>query len=377
MKRLLVLGLLFAGGTPVGADPKVTLIKVPHGGLQPQALADAKGTIHLLYFKGEPAAGDLFYVRREAGKESFTTPLRINSQPASAIAVGTVRGGQFALGKAGRVHVVWNGSGKAKAKGGAPVLYSRLNDAGDAFEEQRDLRHDTEVLDGGCTVAADEAGNVLVAWHAVTTGDKGEGNRQVWVSHSRDDGKSFTKETPAWKEPTGVCGCCSMRAFGVNGSVHMLYRSATDEADRSIYLLSSSDKGRTFQGALVDRWKISHCPMSTMFFAAGPKGVVAAWDTAGRVLFSTVKPGTTEFTKPQSPPKAGKASKHPVIAFDDKGNMILVWTEGTAWMRGGAVAWQVYDASGTALEAGRRDGAIPVWGLPAVVPGGDGFIIFH
>jgi hypothetical protein len=58
--------------------------------------------------------------------------------------------------------------------------------------------------------------------------------------------------------------------------------------------------------------------------------------------------------------------------------MILVWTEGTGWNRGGALAWQVYDKTGKATESGRRPGAIPVWGLPSVIAEPDGrFTIFH
>src|SRR5437867_12830795 len=54
-------------GTPT-QDKRVSVVKTPGGGIQPQAVVDAKGAPHLIYFKGEPGAGDLFYVRREAGK---------------------------------------------------------------------------------------------------------------------------------------------------------------------------------------------------------------------------------------------------------------------------------------------------------------------
>ena len=47
------------------------------------------------------------------------------------------------------------------------MLYSRLNDPGTAFEPQRNLLHETGGLDGGGTLAADGAGNVWVAWHAM------------------------------------------------------------------------------------------------------------------------------------------------------------------------------------------------------------------
>jgi hypothetical protein len=217
---------------------------------------DAGGTLHLIYFKGEAGAGDVFYVRRRAGEERFSDPIRVNSRPGSAIAVGTIRGGQLALGKGGRVHVAWNGSGKDEQARG--MLYARLNDAGTAFEKQRDLMRDTDVLDGGGSVAADGAGNVTVVWHARKKGgEPGEEHRRVWVARSADEGKTFAKEVPAWREATGACACCGLRAFADReGSVYVLYRSANARVNRDVYLLVSKDKGAGFRGALVHRWKV-------------------------------------------------------------------------------------------------------------------------
>jgi len=227
----------------------VTLLRVPNGGIQPQALVDAEGTLHLIYFKGDKAnAGDLFYVSRGAGKERFSEPIRINSRPGTACAAGSVRGGQIALGKGGRLHVVWNGVG---------TDYTRMNDAGTAFEEQRNLMRQTEVPDGGGTVAADDAGNVYVVWHGQRKGLRGEDKRQVFVARSTDDGKTFALEEPVWSEPTGVCPCCSTRAFADrDGIVHVLYRSATAGVNRDIYLLVSEDRGKSFHKALIHKWKV-------------------------------------------------------------------------------------------------------------------------
>ena len=57
------LGLLAVWAWPaavVGAEAKVTLLRTPNGGIQPQAVVDAKGALHLIYFKGEAGGGDLF-----------------------------------------------------------------------------------------------------------------------------------------------------------------------------------------------------------------------------------------------------------------------------------------------------------------------------
>jgi hypothetical protein len=68
------------------------------------------GVVHLIYFKGEAKAGDIFYVRQTPDRDAFSDPLRVNSEPASAIAVGTIRGAQLAVGRNGRAHVAWNGA---------------------------------------------------------------------------------------------------------------------------------------------------------------------------------------------------------------------------------------------------------------------------
>src|SRR2546426_12512758 len=89
----------------------VVLQPLPAGGIQPQAAVDSKGIVHVFFFKVSPAAGDLYYYRYPvgAGPESASEPIRINSRPETAMATGTIRTEQIALGKGDRLHVVWNG----------------------------------------------------------------------------------------------------------------------------------------------------------------------------------------------------------------------------------------------------------------------------
>ena len=92
-------------------DPsgRVEIVRTPNGGIQPQAVVDTKGTIHLL-FRASPQVATCFYARRTKGGTGFLLPIRVNSTIGIAVAVGTVRGGQIALGRNERVHVVWNGA---------------------------------------------------------------------------------------------------------------------------------------------------------------------------------------------------------------------------------------------------------------------------
>lgn len=256
---VLSISLLSAGVARTGwAATKVAVEKTPHGGIQPQAAIDAKGNLHVLYFAGKAAAGDLHYVRRSADSDQFSDPIRVNSQSGSAVATGSIRGGQMALGKDGCVHVAWNGSRTSQGSGGSPQLYARWDDSGTAFEPQRNLMQRTEALDGGGSVTADGQGNVYVAWHGLERGDeRGEENRRVWVAHSTDEGKTFSRENPAWTEATGACACCALRTFADSqGSVYLLYRAARSDVNRDIHLLCSKTRGQEFEGVLLHKWKV-------------------------------------------------------------------------------------------------------------------------
>jgi hypothetical protein len=360
----------------------VELMRVPQRGIQPQVQTDAKGDVHLLYFLGEPGGGDLFYVRTRNQDGKFSVPIKVNDLAGSAVALGNIRGGQLVLGKNCRAHVAWNGSFKAKLKEPAntsAMFYARLNDAGDAFESQRNVIQEAFGLDGGGSVAADAVGNVYVTWHAPTPGLKGESNRCVWVAKSTDEGKTFSKEAKANAELTGACGCCGMRAFAdSNGNLFMLYRSAFETVHRDVHLLTSKLTASRFYNVNLHKLDAATCPMSTFSFAQTSAGVLAAWDNDGQVFFARIDPATGKTADPISPPKGGKKHQHPVLAGNAAGETILVWTEGIGWNRGGSLAWQVYDKAGNPTARRGSAAGVPVWSLVGVYSRTDGtFVILY
>jgi hypothetical protein len=245
-----------------------------------------------------------------------------------------------------------------------PLLYARLDDAGTGFEAERNIIQQANGIDGGSTVTADRAGHVQVIWHAPEPGQRGEEHRRVWVARSADDGQTFEGEIAASPPATGVCGCCALGAFSDSrGTVHVLYRTASETVNRDMHLLVSHDFGRHFTGTIVDRWTVGACVMSTQAFAEGPSGVLTAWETQGQVYLGRIDRATGRVSGITGAPGADRARKHPALAVDADGNVLFAWTEGTAWSKGGSAAWQVFDRSGRAAQAGRADGVVPVWGL--------------
>ena len=375
---------LFATSGPPG-NPDISLVRVPNGGIQPQAVMDQGGTLHLLYYSGDPASGDLYYVKSSDWGRTWSPPLRVNSGDGSAIAAGTIRGGQMAIGENGRVHVAWNGSSKAAPKGplnpesgqpGAPMLYSRLNESRTAFEPERNLMTRTFGLDGGGTIAADSAGYVYVAWHGKAPGAaQGEAGRQVWIAKSTDNGKTFSAEQPAWNDPIGACGCCGMSIFvDSKGMVRVLYRSATENIHRDIYLLTSLDHGRSFDGRKLHAWDINACPMSSMAFSEAAGKVEGAWETGGQVYFEDVSKINGA---PVSATGESKGHKHPRITISSNGDTLMAWTEGTGWARGGLLAWQLYDANGKPIGEKQTAGGVPAWSFGAVIAKSGRFMIIY
>jgi len=369
---------IHGGAAEIDPGRRVTLTRVPNGGIQPQVAVDATGAVHMVYYKGDPGHGDLFYVRSRDGGATFSAPMQVNSQPGSAIAAGNIRGAHIALGKTVgknvRVHVAWNGSHSPTGKmGKEPMLYTRINDAGTAFEPERNVIQMAYGLDGGGSLAADNAGNVYVVWHASAPGTEGEGNRRVWIARSTDDGTTFEREKPVWDRATGACGCCGLNAFADRkGTVYVLYRSATEVVHRDMYLLVSKDRGQSFEGTDVSKWNVGYCVMSSEAFAQGPVGVLAAWETEKQAYYGRVDPATGKMSTPVAAPGAGQNRKHPAVAGSAQGETLFAWTEGMGWKKGGSLAWQVYDKSGQpAAEHGKIAG-VPVWSLVAAFARPDG-----
>ena len=380
MSRLLTLVLVAALGTVSAArpePPRVEHVRVPDGGIQPQAAIDPHGTIHLIYYKGDAMGGDLYYVRRGAAETAFSTPIRVNSETGSAIAAGAVRGGRIALGRNGWVHVAWNAAHPVD-RGGAqvtPMWYARLAPGARGFEPQRAIGTHTKYLDGGGTVAADAAGHVYVVWHAAGAVE-GEMHRDLLVAASNDDGARFAPDR-VFSNAGGACGCCSAAAL-VDGAgrLQILYRAAADGVHRDPTWMTV--QARAAQPIVrLQSWNLPACPMTSFALAQAAGALVGAWVVEQQIFIADLDPATHTATEPS--PMAGSAVRnHPGVAIGRSGERLIAWIEGANRSREGSVAWELRDRRGARIGGQSAAGTTPPLSLVAPLARADGsFLLIY
>jgi len=373
-----------ASHAAIDSISRVAVFETPAQGIQPQAVVDAKGAIHLVYFKGEAGGGDIYYARlsvRNGRIEREGAAVRVNSIVGSALATGTVRGAQIALGRNGFVHVAWHGSKPVEGSGSPhPPVWYAPSITGTRFEPQQLVSGSVSGIDGS-TVAADAAGHVIVAWHGLGLrpgsgqGAKaGDEDRTVYLAASTNDGASFAAAKPATTGSGGACGCCGLKAmFDRAGTLNVLYRAATDGTHRDTTWLAVRE-GASSAPVRVHPWELDACPMSTYALADAGNGVAAAWETAQQIYSAMLDPATGSVTGVAPVPGTG-SRKHPSIAVNAAGDRLLAWTEGTAWKRGGTFAWRITNRAGAEVASNNDAGPVPIWGLVSAVALPDGSFV--
>src|SRR5260370_40421348 len=116
-------------------------------------------------------------------------------------------------------------------------------------------------------------------------------------------------------------------------------------------MLTSTDDGSTFRAARVDAWELNACPMSTAYLSEGGSLVLAAWEKAGQVYLEEIERDALKVPAILAAPGESASRKHPAGAANANGLVLLVWTEGTGWSKGGSPAGRGFDKAGKGTRA--------------------------
>lgn len=286
--------------------------KVASGHL-PVVMADATGTVHLVY--GQDST--IYYATAKNQTASFSSPVKVAILP--NLVAGAKRGPQVAVTTQFIVITAVNRQGDIMA-------YS-LNRATNQWSTAVRINDTPQIAkEGFQAVAGTGSGTFHTAWLDLRDDKK---NKIVGAT-SRDGGRTWSTNQVIYHSPDGtVCECCKVSIAASDNDVYVQFRNWLD-GSRNLYLAHSADGGKTYATAQklgIGNWKLTACPMdggAVVLSAAGQP--ITAWRRENNLY--TCLPGEPEqsiTTGRNITLAAGTAQ--PVLAWDEGG---IIWVKSAA-----------------------------------------------
>jgi hypothetical protein len=305
MKRIeiwiLLVSLLFVGAcNRFTADASRTVfqpvqISAPDvDAAEPVSVPASDGGFYVAWVNHNPNnEADVMLSRFDSEGTAGGSPVRVNQQPGIATAW---RGDQPSVAVADRsVYVLWTARVESDGKKGTDIYFSVSHDQGKSFAPPVKVNDDAVPgAHGMHSLAVSNDGRIYAAWlderniqapqpskHA--GGHHMESNRDLFVAHSLDGGKTFSANR---KVAENACPCCKTAlAVSADGTVYASWRQVLPGNFRHIAVASSTDAGANFSAPVIvsdDKWVLEGCPVSGPSLSAGAGGILkVVWYAAG------------------------------------------------------------------------------------------------
>jgi len=323
---------------PAMSAAAVRVVDLGAGVIVPAACTGKDGVLHVAYVQGN----DLYYIRSGDGGATFSTPLRVNSEP-GFVSGGMFRGPDLAVDSAGRVHVIWYNDGYRQKRPPEQwgVMYARLDPDSAAFSRSRNLGLRPS---DNYSLAVGPSGQVAVLW---TAGG-------LFARLSTDSGTTFGPASQIEPQTVDPCECCATRAmYTPQGELLALYRDKRDNV-RDMYLLSGKrtpGQAGTFERLRVsgEAWPINACPMTGSFLSLKPEGgLMAAWETRAHIRAAELGPAGNPTVGQRL--EAATVGKYPLLLCGPDSSLLV------AWKHGKMLEWKLYrSVADSSPQAGSRE----------------------
>jgi hypothetical protein len=281
--------LLAASATALAADSlaaekvEIAVGESPANPQQPQVAVDDAGAIHLTF----GVNNSVRYCRSTDGGASFSTPVEVASE--HVISLGMRRGPRIAAaGKAICISVV--GGKQGKGRDGDLLAFTSLDD-GKTWQGPAMVNDVPDaVREGLHGMAAGPQGELACVWLDLRT--KGA---KIWSATSADGGRQWSANRLVYSSPDGkVCECCHPSVtFAADGRLIVMWRNSLG-GNRDMYVSTSRDGGKSFSTAAKlgsGTWPLKACPMDGGSVAVSPGGeICTAWRRDRNVFLA--QPGT-------------------------------------------------------------------------------------
>ncbi len=248
---------------------------------QPQVAINANGEIFVAFGSGN----SVYCCRSIDLGTSFERPIKVGDVP--QLALGKRRGPRIvanhelvvvtAAGHQSGNLLAW----QSRDNGATWTGPTQVNDAPNAARE------------GLHAMAMSSDGSVFCTWL-----DLRNGKTQLFGATSTDGGMTWNTNREIYRSPDGsICECCHPSAtFDSAGELYVMWRNSL-QGNRDLYLSTSRDDGATFDKATqlgTGNWKLDACPMDGGCVAvAAPGNVTTVWRRDNQV-FCTEKDSSLE-----------------------------------------------------------------------------------
>lgn len=177
-------------------------------------------------------------------------------------------------------------------------------------------------------------GSLLATWL-----DAREGHSGVWMSRSKDGGKTWEANRPIYSDPT--CPCCRTSvAVAADGTIYVAWRAILPGDVRDVVVTKSVDAGQTWGKPVrprADGWIYPGCPHAGPSLEVDSKGRVhVAWWTGKEgeagVYYARSDDGAETFSA--QPIATGERARpaHIQLALAPAGEVYVAWDDGLSDM---------------------------------------------
>lgn len=300
MLKLFVSVFLLALSIFCAEAPKSTIA----AGQQPQASVDTKGVVRVAFGFEDKI---LCATSRDNGV-TFSDPVTVGV--VVGMHLGMTRGPQIASSSSYSYITAINKEGNIHS-----FKLDHTSDQWAKAEVVNDLPGSAP--EGLMSIGADEEDNFYAVWLDVRQDKK---NKIVFSSTSAK-ASTWTKNRVVYQSPDStVCECCKPSIAVEGTQVNLMFRNWLG-GSRDLYLVSSDDKGQTFDRPVKlgdGTWKLKGCPMDGGGLTVDTNlSIHTAWQRQGTIFYA--RPGEKEI-------QIGKGRS---CSISGNTTPVLSWQEGT------------------------------------------------
>jgi hypothetical protein len=168
-------------------------------------------------------------------------------------------------------------------------IFSYQKEASGRWTKAQKVNDRDEAAKEGLMALSGDGQNVYAVWLGV----KSPKGQEVYGAKSVDGGKNWSKNTIVYSSPDGtVCECCKPSIAIKGESVFVMFRNWLN-GNRDLYLIESSDGGRSFKQAQklgIGSWKLNGCPMDGGGLTLNKSGIPnTVWRREAKIYASTLE----------------------------------------------------------------------------------------